>query len=257
MTARVASLGVKNANGRTLASGVLGGKDAKARAVLSAWNHSSMPGFFDKGQMPVGYGTIEESKDNRYLMAEWGFLDGPEADKTYDLLKSHRGIQWSIGYKPTKYDEAGLVIMRATVVEGSPVILGASPNTRTTRVDAELREATVTDYAGLHKLVEQGTITADEARERAGFDGPVPTPEPADVDIQTLGAPVFQDAAPEEPGQDALWVDTSGDVELLKQWNGSEWLTIGELGKAYAGTGVGQETGGTEALRHILSKYGG
>ena len=94
-------------------------------------------------------------------------------------------MQWSIGYKPTKYNDSGDSITRAVVVEASPVILGASPNTRTTKVDAAQDEQDT--FVGLAQLVGAGIITRDEARERAGFEVAMPEPE-VKQDEQSLDA---------------------------------------------------------------------
>ena len=284
VTARVASLGVKNANGRTLKPGILGGKDARARVVVSAWNHSSMPGFLTSGEAPVGYGIISQSDDERYLMADLEMLDDdPQADRTYALLKGHRGMQWSVGYKVTKMDSEGL-IERATLVEASPVILGASPNTRTTKVDGlgpanmltlRVGEPATFNMPGVYtvNVGEAGAVHisggdgggAGGAEPLGGGGGghgdtgseglrPGDTPEPVDVPV-SLMAPVMQDAAPEEPGKDALWVDTSEAINVLKHWDGSDWVTIGPVSDAEEV--VTTDVGDREALRHILGKYGG
>lgn len=35
---------------------------------------------------------------------------------------------------------------------------------------------------------------------------------------------IKSDVAPENPIQDMLWLDTSSDVDILKRWNGTEWV---------------------------------
>lgn len=47
------------------------------------------------------------------------------------------------------------------------------------------------------------------------------------------------DTAPEEPAEGTLWLDTSGNTHYLKQWSGTEWLTIPTVYIKISSPGIG------------------
>ena len=47
--------------------------------------------------------------------------------------------------------------------------------------------------------------------------------------MQFDSQPIQQDSSPENPSLDMLWIDTSETPNLLKQWNGLEWVIVSEV----------------------------
>ncbi|MDX1388270.1 MAG: HK97 family phage prohead protease [Acidobacteriota bacterium] len=165
----VARIGVKDLEDDVFLPGSFGERSVR----VSAYNHRSWPHM--GGEPPVGRGTIREHGDE--VIATLKFLMGTTAGReTFETIKEMSDLQeWSFGWAPggirlaelTK-DQRAEGIRRAIesvdVVEVSPVIKGASIDTRTIGVKC--------DKCG---HVEGGSEEVEEAE----------TPDPAEPEVKS------------------------------------------------------------------------
>lgn len=138
----VARIGVKDKENDVFLPGSFG-----ERAVrVSAYNHKSWPQM--GGEKPVGRGTIREQGDE--VVAELKFFMGTtDGRETFEIVKEMGELQeWSFGWPPggikladlTKDQRAEGVrraISEVQTAEVSPVLVGASIDTRTIGVKCE------------------------------------------------------------------------------------------------------------------------
>jgi HK97 family phage prohead protease len=137
----VARIGVVDKEGDLFLPGAFG--EQKVR--VSAYNHKSWPQR--GGDMPVGRGVIREEGDE--VIADLKFFLGTAHGRdTFEVVKEMGELQqWSYGYrvpeaelgsvsKEQRAEGVHAVFRKVPVTEVSPVLLGASQDTRTIAVKA-------------------------------------------------------------------------------------------------------------------------
>ena len=137
--ARVAKLDVRNANGVMIRSGALG---KSQRVLISPWHHSSVGGngIFGERAKPVADGKLTEDKGYLWLEAQYSRDIGDSLDEYNRLKLTKETAEWSLGYfitkTPKKSNGEYVEAQKIKAIEASPVVMGASPNTRTVKVDS-------------------------------------------------------------------------------------------------------------------------
>ena len=135
LTAVVAQLDIIDKQRDILKPGSIG----RQQVVLSDWAHSAALA----GRTPVGKGYLEEQNGSVVMYAE--FFDTDRALETAKVLAELGELtEYSLGLVPREYtegvdDKSAYVrtITKADVLEASPVLRGAMPNTRTINVKAD------------------------------------------------------------------------------------------------------------------------
>ena len=139
----------------------------KQTVVLSDWSHSSV-----SGSPPVGKGYVQERANRVLLEAE--FFKTARAEEAFQVVKElSETVEYSIGLLPTEYvegqDSDGRYyrrILKAEVIEVSPVLRGAMPHTRTLNVKEqqvpESDAAEVARWFTKHNFTLRGLQYEDE-----------------------------------------------------------------------------------------------
>lgn len=131
VTARFATLGVKDKDGDLIERGAFGKQNVK----VSSYGHGSWG-----GQLPVGVGEIHEKGDE--AIADLRFFMGSQSGRDhFEVVKGLGPLgEWSFGFeiaeeaKPSEEQaERGIVrvLKKLNVFEVSPVLRGAGQNTAT------------------------------------------------------------------------------------------------------------------------------
>ena len=132
VAAVVASLEVADAYGRIVHVGSVGNQEI----VISDWGHSAV-----FGKQPVATAVAFEEGQELHAHMHYDMSD-PDSAKAYRTVRRNRNIQqWSIAYDGLDMEERGgqLHFWSLELMEGSPVLRGASPNTRTLQVQDRSR----------------------------------------------------------------------------------------------------------------------
>lgn len=135
-TAKMATLDVVNSNRRMLMKGVM--DQSPSLLVVSDWNHSAGHG----DAAPVAKASLVEVESDLIASFEYQ-MDDPISKRSFDRVMYLKDrVEFSLGYKVKEYtidyDAECLKIYKAQFKEGSPVTMGASPDTKVQEGELEV-----------------------------------------------------------------------------------------------------------------------
>jgi hypothetical protein len=180
-----------------------------AEVIISSYQHTSWG-----GALPVGKGTIRETKSEAVLDGQF-FMDTQVGRDTFTVVKQLGARQqWSYGYDVLDSDRGTFdgrdvrFLKRLKVHEVSPVLVGSGVNTRTLAVKALMEGGY--DAHEATRLVERTMVSEYKAAIR-----PHETPVVAKAwDAAAAEAAISDDASIAELRSVYAWVDSDGDPEV-------------------------------------------
>jgi transcriptional regulator with XRE-family HTH domain len=177
VTARFATLGVKDLDGDIIESGAIG----EQSVFLGAWNHNP-------STLPPGMGKTYE--EDGAALFKGDFLETPSGNDLYTTLKAADELdpelmEWSFrffvedgGYEVRDEDEV-FSIKKARVTHVAPVETGAGIDTGTVAIkchgceggEKDKADAPVFDYEKLATTIATAVVTALEGQKSGGCKG--------------------------------------------------------------------------------------
>ncbi|GAX47322.1 phage tail spike protein [Pseudolactococcus reticulitermitis] len=151
--------------------------------------------------------------------------DGEQHEITADDIDSKAVVRWSavINGNVVAFDEVTIIDVSDGVDGESPTIT-VNPDTSLTITDkdGEVTTPVLKGDDGVDGESPTITVNPDTSLTITGKDGEVTTPVLKGGD-GTSGI-LLSDTPPEAPEIGQLWQDVSSEVQLIKKWNGDDWV---------------------------------
>lgn len=174
---------------------VAGAFEDGAPVRISSYNHTSWGGM-----LPVGKGTIRQTKNEAILEGEF-FMDVAAGRDTFTVVKEMGDLQeWSYGYDPVEFSfgefdgQQVRFLNKLKVHEVSPVMLGAGVGTRTLAAKSANSTATRRGVIAAHE-----TEVVSRSWDSIKMAGGLPE-QPRPSELRSVYAWVDPDADPELKG---------------------------------------------------------